>query len=119
MSTGTPARMSLDRPWRCVPDAAQAFLVLESYRVSQFSYKDARLCIGPALEDGGFYYDMHLEEEKVVPEDFTVVESVMQKAVSEKQPFVRLVLTKEEALEMFKVGSWWYRCSILTVSLPV
>jgi threonyl-tRNA synthetase len=36
-------------------------------------------------------------------EDYASLESLAKKAISEKQQFVRLVLTKEELLEMFKV----------------
>jgi threonyl-tRNA synthetase len=38
-----------------------------------------------------------------VAEDYSSLESLAKKAISEKQQFVRLVLTKEELLEMFKV----------------
>jgi threonyl-tRNA synthetase len=68
----------------------------------ELHYGDAKLCVGPALEDGGFYYDVHLKDKKVVPEDFKPLEKLVKDVTSEKQPFRRLVLTKEEALEMFK-----------------
>jgi len=62
----------------------------------------ANLCIGPPLEDGGFYYDCEMGNNKVTPEDFKALENTVQQVVSQKHPFDRLVLTKEEALEMFK-----------------
>ena len=65
-------------------------------------YRDVQLCIGPALDDGGFYYDVEMGEQKVTPGDFKTIERVVEKIVKEKQPFQRLVLSKEEALEMFE-----------------
>ena len=65
-------------------------------------YKDVHLCIGPALDDGGFYYDVEMGEQKVLPADFKSLEKVVERIVKEKQPFQRLVLSKDEALEMFQ-----------------
>lgn len=60
---------------------------------------------GPPLEEGGFFYDMSLGGEKTItPDDYSGIESVVQKAVKEKQPFERLELPKEVLLEMFRVS---------------
>jgi len=69
----------------------------------ELSYEQAKLCIGPALPDGGFYYDVNLPQEaKVSPTDFEKIENVIGKIIDGKQPFKRLELSKEQALEMFK-----------------
>lgn len=68
----------------------------------ELQFKDARLCIGPPVEDGGFYYDVHLTDKKIAQSDYKDIENVVEKVIKEKQPFQRLVLKKEEALEMFK-----------------
>eukprot|EP01128_Nolandella_sp_AFSM9_P011466 TRINITY_DN81_c1_g2_i1.p1 TRINITY_DN81_c1_g2~~TRINITY_DN81_c1_g2_i1.p1 ORF type:complete len:775 (-),score=294.22 TRINITY_DN81_c1_g2_i1:169-2466(-) len=69
---------------------------------------DCHLTIGPALDDGGFYYDMSLEGEKssFSPDDYKTVEQQVSRIVKQKQPFQRLVLTKEEALELFKFNKY-------------
>jgi len=68
----------------------------------ELTYDDARLCIGPPIEDGGFYYDVNLPEKKAItPDDFKKLESRISKIVKKKQPFVRLELEKDEALRMF------------------
>ena len=36
-------------------------------------------------------------------DDYSSLETLAKKAISEKQPFVRLMVTKEDLLEMFKV----------------
>ena len=60
------------------------------------------LCYGPPI-DGGYYYDMYLEEQQVAPSDFGNLETLFKSIVKEKQPFVRLEMKKEDLLEMFKV----------------
>jgi threonyl-tRNA synthetase len=59
---------------------------------------------GPPLEEGGFFYDMALGNEKTLSQDdYKSIEDVAKIAVKEKQPFERLELPKEVLLEMFKV----------------
>jgi threonyl-tRNA synthetase len=65
-------------------------------------YGDVRLCVGPPLDDGGFYYDVEMGDHNVSPVDFARLETAVRRAVSEEQPFTRLVLSKDEALEMFR-----------------
>ncbi len=62
-------------------------------------YKDAKLTIGPAVEDG-FYYDIDMEP--VSKDDFEKIEAEMQKAIKAKIPFERKVVSKSEALEFYK-----------------
>lgn len=67
----------------------------------------AHLCFGPPTEDG-FFYDMSIDNgETVVSQaDFKNIETACQKAIKEKQPFERLVMTKEELLEMFDYNKY-------------
>lgn len=59
------------------------------------------LCIGPPLEDG-FYYDIHLHEDKKVTEaDFPDLAKRVEKITKQKRKFQRLELSKPEAREMF------------------
>jgi threonyl-tRNA synthetase len=59
---------------------------------------------GPPIENG-FYYDMAMDK-TVTQADYALLEENAKKAIAEKQPFVRLEMTKEELLEMFKVFQW-------------
>eukprot|EP01129_Flabellula_baltica_P008251 TRINITY_DN325_c0_g1_i1.p1 TRINITY_DN325_c0_g1~~TRINITY_DN325_c0_g1_i1.p1 ORF type:complete len:669 (+),score=172.85 TRINITY_DN325_c0_g1_i1:774-2780(+) len=74
------------------------------------------LCIGPPIESGGFYYDISIPEGTISQEDFSKIESVVKGVVSENQPFERLVLKKEEALEMFKFNQ--YKVQIINEKVP-
>ena len=62
---------------------------------------------GPPLEDGGFFYDMGLADNRAIAqEDWKGIEDVCKIAVKEKQPFERLELPKEALLEMFKYNKY-------------
>ena len=62
-------------------------------------YKDAKLTIGPAVEDG-FYYDIDMEP--VSEDDFPKIEAEIKKIIKEKLPVTRREVLKAEALEFYK-----------------
>lgn len=62
-------------------------------------YKDALLTIGPVIEDG-FYYDIDMPP--ISEDDFQSVETEMKNIIKEKKTFQRIVVSKKEALEIFK-----------------
>jgi len=62
-------------------------------------YKDAKLTIGPAIEDG-FYYDIDMGP--VSEEDFARIEAEIRKIVKAKLPIYRKEVSKAEALEFYK-----------------
>jgi threonyl-tRNA synthetase len=55
--------------------------------------------IGPPVEDG-FYYDFEVAE-PFTPEDLERIETRMVEIVAEDQPFQRVTMTRDEALEVF------------------
>jgi threonyl-tRNA synthetase len=63
-------------------------------------YPDAKLGIGPAIEDG-FYYDFDLDH-PFVPEDLEKIEEEMQKIIDQNLPFEREELSKKEAAKLFQ-----------------
>ena len=64
----------------------------------------AKLCTGPALEEG-FYYDFYLGKDSIDPDkDFKAIEEQVKKNASGNHPFTRLVMSKQEALELFKAN---------------
>jgi threonyl-tRNA synthetase len=74
------------------------------------------LCIGPPVDDG-FYYEMALPDgAAVVPDDWKPLETIVSKVVKEKQKFERLVMTKEELLEMFAYNK--YKQHIIKDKIP-
>ena len=62
-------------------------------------FKDAKLTIGPAVEDG-FYYDIDMEP--VSEDDFPKIEAEIKKIIKEKLPVKRREVSKAEALEFYR-----------------
>jgi len=62
-------------------------------------YKDAKLTIGPSVENG-FYYDIDMPP--LSKDDFAKIEAEMKKTIKAKIPFRRRVVSKSEALEFYK-----------------
>ncbi|XXG79469.1 hypothetical protein AAC387_Pa09g0526 [Persea americana] len=61
-----------------------------------------KLCIGPCTTRGeGFYYDAFYGDLALNEEHFDQIKSQATKAVAEKQPFERIEVSREQALEMF------------------
>ena len=64
----------------------------------------AKLCIGPPLEEG-FYYDSYMGTYVIDPaNDYKAIEDQVKKNSHGNHPFTRLVMTKKEALELFKAN---------------
>jgi len=62
-------------------------------------YKDAKLTIGPAVEEG-FYYDIDMEPVSEV--DFPKIEAEMKKIVQARLPIRRREVSKSEALRFYR-----------------
>ena len=63
-------------------------------------YPDALFGFGPAIENG-FYYDIDFKK-PIVEEDLAAIEKKMHELASKDERIVRQVLSKKEALEVFK-----------------
>ncbi|EJF34567.1 threonyl-tRNA synthetase / Ser-tRNA(Thr) hydrolase [Weissella koreensis KCTC 3621] len=64
-------------------------------------HPDMNFGVGPAI-DNGFYYDTDNAEGQVSVEEFPAIEKIMHKIVEENLPIVSRVISREEALDMFK-----------------
>ncbi|KAF8336975.1 uncharacterized protein EI90DRAFT_2992146 [Cantharellus anzutake] len=73
------------------------------------------LCIGPPTSDG-FYYEMAIADRSISPNDFPALETIVRSAVNEKQPFERLVVSKEGLLEMFAYNK--YKVHLIKNKIP-
>jgi len=62
-------------------------------------YPDAKLTIGPVVEDG-FYYDIDMDP--ISKDDLGAIEAEMKKIINAKSRFKRKVVSKEQALAIFK-----------------
>lgn len=60
----------------------------------------SKLTIGPPLA-GGFYYDSYMGSDAIRDDDYKSIEAEVNKIIKQKQKFERMVITKEEGLELF------------------
>ncbi|KAJ3012304.1 UNVERIFIED_CONTAM: threonyl-tRNA synthetase [Siphonaria sp. JEL0065] len=72
------------------------------------------LCIGPPIEEG-FYYEMAMER-AVSQNDYPAIETLASRTIKEKQPFQRLVVSKENLLKMFQHNK--YKVHIINDKIP-
>ena len=75
---------------------------------------NAKVAIGPAI-DTGFYYDF--DTEPFEPGDIERIEAEMRKIIAENLPFVRRVVARDEALQLFESRGEKYKVEIIR-SIP-
>ena len=75
---------------------------------------DAKVAIGPSIETG-FYYDF--DTEPFEPGDIERIEGEMRKIVAENLPFERRVVSRDEALKLFRSRGEKYKVEIIE-SIP-
>ncbi|MEG0711328.1 MAG: TGS domain-containing protein, partial [Niameybacter sp.] len=74
-------------------------------------YPNAKLAIGPAIEDG-FYYDFDCEK-PFTEEDFEAIEAEMKKIVKEKLSIERFELPRAEAIKMMEEAGESYKVELI------
>jgi threonyl-tRNA synthetase len=74
-------------------------------------YSDARLAIGPAV-DNGFYYDFDVER-PFSPEDLQAIEQEMQRIIKEDLQLERFELPREEAIGFMKEMGESYKVELI------
>lgn len=99
------------------PEAKAVFWHSSAHMLGQALEKKygAHLTIGPPVQDG-FYYDCYMGDHGVSPTEFKDLESLVGKSAKAKERFERLVVTKEEALELFKYNA--FKASIISSKIP-
>jgi len=74
-------------------------------------FPDAKLAIGPAIEEG-FYYDFDIAR-PFTPEDLISIEKKMKEIIRRDNTFVRRIVSKEEAIALFKGMGESYKVELL------
>jgi threonyl-tRNA synthetase len=65
-------------------------------------WPEAQFAAGPPV-DNGFYYDVDLTH-RISPDDFERIEAEMKKEIKANQPFERMEVSRDEALDLGKKG---------------
>ena len=76
-------------------------------------YPGVKFGIGPAIENG-FYYDVDLNGQTISDSDFPKIEKKMLELAREKQEFVRIDVSKAEALKHFEEKGDPYKCELIS-----
>ena len=74
-------------------------------------YPQAKLGIGPAIENG-FYYDIDFGE-PISADDLPAIEKEMKKIIKERQPITRREMSRKEALELFNENNEIYKVELI------
>ena len=74
-------------------------------------FPDAKLGIGPAIEDG-FYYDFGLPR-SLTPDDLEEIEHRMQALIAADLPFERRQLDRDAALDLFRTREQPYKVELI------
>ena len=77
-------------------------------------YPDAKLAIGPTINDG-FYYDFEFVK-SITPEDLDKIEKEMQKIINSKSAITKKLHSKEDVLKVFSSIGESYKESIINES---
>ena len=96
------------------PDGKYAFRHTASHVLAQAVkrlYPDAKLAIGPAIENG-FYYDFDVET-PFTPEILEKIEEEMKKIVKEALPLERYELDPDEAIAMMEKKGEVYKVELI------
>jgi threonyl-tRNA synthetase len=65
-------------------------------------WPEAQFAAGPPVENG-FYYDVQLDH-RITPDDFEKIEAEMKRVTKENQTFEKVVVSRDQALELAKNG---------------
>lgn len=72
-----------------------------------------QVTIGPVIKDG-FYYDFKFPEDvKISDKDLPAIEKEMRKILKTNMPFVRRVVTRDEAISTFKEMGEEFKCEVI------
>ena len=74
-------------------------------------FRGVKFAIGPAIEDG-FYYDFDVER-PFIPEDLELIEKKMLEIIKQDNPFVRKIVSRKEAIDLFKKLGEDYKVELL------
>jgi threonyl-tRNA synthetase len=74
-------------------------------------FPDVKLAIGPAIDEG-FYYDFDIGR-PFTPEDLFSIEKKMSEIIGRNNPFVRKIVKRREAVNLFKEQGELYKVEIL------
>ncbi len=74
-------------------------------------FPEAKLAIGPAIDEG-FYYDFDIDK-SFTPEDLILIEKKMSEIIKKNNHFVRKIISRQEAIKLFQSMGEHYKVELL------
>jgi len=85
---------------------------LMAQAVKELFGRDVQVTIGPAIENG-FYYDFFSDKHTFTPEEFDQIEKKMEELAKADLPIERSVVSREEAIELFRSMGEDYKVQLI------
>ncbi|MFT4093468.1 MAG: threonine--tRNA ligase [Niabella sp.] len=78
------------------------------------AFPGVKFWVGPALDSGGFYYDMDLGDRKLSEEDLAALEKKMNELAKTNSSYIRKEIPKAEAVQYFTEKGDEYKLDLLS-----
>ncbi|MGC4231820.1 MAG: threonine--tRNA ligase [Niabella sp.] len=78
------------------------------------AFPGVKFWVGPALDSGGFYYDMDLGDRKLSEDDLTALEKKMNELAKANNAYIRKEVPKAEAVAYFTEKGDEYKLDLLS-----
>ncbi|MCX8096570.1 MAG: threonine--tRNA ligase [Spirochaetes bacterium] len=104
-----PIYQSMDEYYEFVRHTAAHTMAQAIQRI--YGIKNVKLAIGPTIENG-FYYDIDLDK-PISEDDLPRIEEEMKRIIKDDLPLEKLIITKEEALKIFKELNQDYKIELI------
>ncbi len=78
------------------------------------AFPGVKFWVGPALDTGGFYYDMDLGDRKLTEDDLASLEKKMNELAKTNSAYIRKAIPKAEAVQYFAEKGDEYKLDLLS-----
>ncbi|MFT3903240.1 MAG: threonine--tRNA ligase [Niabella sp.] len=77
-------------------------------------FPGVKFWVGPAIESGGFYYDMDMGDRKLSEEDLAALEKKMNELAKANSVYIRKEISKQDAVKYFTEKNDEYKLDLLS-----
>jgi threonyl-tRNA synthetase len=98
------------------PEGKKAFWHSSAHLMAEAvenSFPGVKFWVGPAIDSGGFYYDMDLGDRKLTEEDLAKLEKKMNELAKINSTYVRKEMSKAEAIKYFSEKGDEYKLDLI------
>lgn len=99
------------------PDGKRTFWHSSAHLMAEAveaTFPGVKFWVGPAIDSGGFYYDIDLGDRKLVEEDLSALEKKMNELAKSNSVYIRKEIPKVEAVQHFTEKGDEYKLDLLS-----